>query len=488
MQPKFTLKKSGVFYLLTPMLSLLFLLLTGSMNAQQYINGNLSTGATHVGTGTAAPAGTTWSELQGANTGLGFGANITAGFTLADNFVVPAGPSWNLTKVTFYAYSTGFAGATSPFVDARVQIFNTDPSTGSPVPVFGDLTTNRFLASSLANIFRTSATAADQSRRVWKIEATVNTTLAPGTYWIEWALGNGGLSNFTPPSTVAGQPTPAGGNSKQHDIGLGTWTNLVDAGGGGAQDQYFIVDYTTGACAGTPAPGNTLSSLASVCPGISFTLSLQNATPGSGVTYQWQSSPDGTTWTNIGGATSSTYSSTLTATTQYRCNVTCGGNTTASTPVTVNLTPPSGCYCTAGATSTSFEKISNVTFNTINNNSSSTAGYENFLSVTTNVIKGQTLPISVSISGAFSSDQVFVWIDFNQNGSFTDPGEQVYTSGQGVGPHVGNATISAAALTGATRMRVRMHDASLVVTPHLVVTPAMDRWKIIQLIFSLVRR
>ncbi|NDB53137.1 MAG: hypothetical protein EB025_03565, partial [Chitinophagaceae bacterium] len=84
-----------------------------------------------------------------------------------------------------------------------------------------------------------------------------------------------------------------------------------------------------------------------------------------------------------------------------------------------------------------------------------------FQTQSTNVIAGQTLPISVSISGAFSSDQVLVWIDFNQNGSFTDAGEAVYTSAQGVGPHVGNITIPSSALTGPTRMRVRMHDASL---------------------------
>ncbi len=46
-------------------------------------------------------------------------------------------------------------------------------------------------------------------------------------------------------------------------------------------------------CTGTPAPGNTLSTANPVCPGINFTLSKQNSTPGSGVTNQWQSSPDG---------------------------------------------------------------------------------------------------------------------------------------------------------------------------------------------------
>jgi len=215
------------------------------------------------------------------------------------------------------------------------------------------------------------------------------------------------------------------------------------------------------ACAGTPAPGNTVSSVSTVCPGVNFTLSLQNNFTTTGITYQWQSSADGSTWTNVTGATNATLTRTQTAATYYRCQVTCAGNTGTSNSVLVALSPNSSCYCAAGATSTAFEKISNVTFGTINNNSTSSAGYENFLTQSTNVIAGQTLPISVSISGGFSSDQVLVWIDFNQDGDFTDAGENVYTSSQGVGPHVGNITIPSTASIGSTRMRVRMHDAAL---------------------------
>ena len=69
--------------------------------------------------------------------------------------------------------------------------------------------------------------------------------------------------------------------------------------------------------------------------------------------------------------------------------------------------------------------------------------------------------MSVTISGAFSSDQVLVWIDLNQDGDFVDPGEYVWTSATGVGPHTGNITISPTATLGQTRMRVRMHDSAL---------------------------
>lgn len=446
----------------------LICLSAGKLNAQQFINGNLSTGATHVGTGTTAPAGTAWSELQGGNTGLGSGANITAGFSIADNFTVPAGPSWAVTKVTFFAYSTGFAGAVSPFVDTRVQIFNTDPSVGNPAPIYGDLTTNRFAASSLANIFRTGGATADQTRRVWKIEATVNVVLAPGTYWIEWAHGNGGLSNFTPPSTSTGVPSPAGANSLQRNFsgGLpGTWAAITDAGG--PQDQYFIVDYTTGPCAGTPAPGNTIASVATACAGNSFTLSLQNPTLGSGVSYQWQSaSAVGGPWTNF-GTNASTQTTSLAATTFYRCNVTCAGGpaTTASTPVQVNLTPVTSCYCIPVATDCSLDdEILNVTLGTFTNSSSgcSGAGYTNYSALTgATLVSGAPNPISVSV-GPGGTETVYVWVDYDKNGVFD--ASEFSVIGVGNGSTINGSIPVPAGMTGSTRMRVRVRFGATALT------------------------
>lgn len=453
MQPNFTYLKKTSSLMLSLFFSLLFVLLSFVTFAQSYSNGPLSTGTTS-SNGAAAPTGFAWSEVQTGNTIAGYGANIATGFSVADNFSVIG--SWAVSKMTFFAYSTGYAGTTSPFNNVRVAIYNTDPSVGNPTPVFGDRTTNRFLASSSASMYRIFNAQPGTTRHIFAIEATVSVTLTTGNYWVEWSVG-GPASNFCPNVTIVGSQFPPGGNAKQRSA-AGAWTTLLD--GVNPQEMPFIINYFTTPCAGTPAPGNTVSSVTTVCPAINFNLSLQNPTIGSGVTYQWQSSADGTTWTTVTGATNSTYSTNQTAARYYRCQVTCSGNTGTSTPVLVALSPPTSCYCLAGATSIAFEKISNVTFGTINNNSTSTAGYENFTSLSTNVIAGQTLPISVSISGAFSSDEVRVWIDFNQDGDFFDAGEAVYVSARGFGPHVGNITISGSATLGATRMRVRMHDAA----------------------------
>src|SRR5690606_8901662 len=109
-------------------------------------------------------------------------------------------------------------------------------------------------------------------------------------------------------------------------------------------------------CAGTPDPGNTTGP-ASACTGVDFNLTFENAEAASGLTYQWQSSPDGVTWTNV-GTDSPTLTISQTAATYYQVIVTCDGfGSGTSTPLLVGMAL---CYCESTATSTSFEKISNV--------------------------------------------------------------------------------------------------------------------------------
>ena len=86
-------------------------------------------------------------------------------------------------------------------------------------------------------------------------------------------------------------------------------------------------------CSGTPAPGNTITSTATPCAGNNFNLSLQNATIGGGVTYQWYNTAGAIT-----GATAATYTANTITATSYYCAVTCSGNTTNSVPVAITPT------------------------------------------------------------------------------------------------------------------------------------------------------
>lgn len=97
--------------------------------------------------------------------------------------------------------------------------------------------------------------------------------------------------------------------------------------------------YTATACSGAPNPGNTLASATSgTCSTpYSTTLSLQNSVTGTGVSYQWYNNAG-----VIAGATSSVYTTTISAADSFYCAVTCSGSgiTTNSAPISVSSPPP----------------------------------------------------------------------------------------------------------------------------------------------------
>ncbi|MFT3910280.1 MAG: hypothetical protein QM737_12695 [Ferruginibacter sp.] len=227
MQKNSTQKKFPAFLKNLRLLFSIFCLLAGTANAQVYINGNLSTG-TIASSGEAAPPGTTWSEIQSGNTIAGFSSGLVANIAVADDFTVPAGATWNISSLTFYAYSTNYAGTTSPFDDLRIRIFDTDPSVGNPTPIFGDLTTNRLTSSSFANMYRIFNATVGTTRMIWDLNASVSLSLTAGTYWIQWQTGTTLAANWTPPSTVVGTVTQPGNNGLQLDLSTNSWTPLLD--------------------------------------------------------------------------------------------------------------------------------------------------------------------------------------------------------------------------------------------------------------------
>ncbi|RKS25670.1 putative secreted protein (Por secretion system target) [Flavobacterium endophyticum] len=90
-------------------------------------------------------------------------------------------------------------------------------------------------------------------------------------------------------------------------------------------------------CSGTPNPGNTIASSTSICAGASVALSLQNAVSGSGVSYQWKSSTNGTTYNDISGATGPTLTVVPTVSTYYQCVVTCSAGPATGTSAPVHI-------------------------------------------------------------------------------------------------------------------------------------------------------
>ena len=90
-------------------------------------------------------------------------------------------------------------------------------------------------------------------------------------------------------------------------------------------------------------------------------------------------------------------------------------------------------------------------------------GYFFYSTMTHTGIGGTLFNFTGTTSSYGSSEYVSIWVDWNQNGNFLDPGENVFAIGPMVGayaPFSGSATIPLTATPGTTRMRVMVNYAS----------------------------
>src|SRR5690606_1777437 len=127
------------------------------------------------------------------------------------------------------------------------------------------------------------------------------------------------------------------------------------------------------------------------CLGTDFTLSIENVIQENGISYQWETSTDGTTWvTATGSSTGFTYTAMQMEVTWYRCQVSCaGGGTAASTPVQVGLNPPNECYCTPTGAANNEHEIRNFTLGYLNNTCGPSVGTNGYMDYTRIVAPAQ---------------------------------------------------------------------------------------------------
>jgi len=203
-----------------------------------YDNGPL---VTHPGGGAGGADASALQTALGMGT-YGFGAQVSAGNRVADEFTVTDAAGWTIDTITFFAYQTG-SGTTSTINALNLQIWNGAPN-GGGVVVWGDTSTNILASSVWSNIYRVLDTAlTDTQRPIMACVATVGTTLPPGTYWLDWQFGGTLASGpWQPAVSILGQTTT--GNAMQYTP-AGGWANLVDVG---PQGLPFIVEGNPAIC------------------------------------------------------------------------------------------------------------------------------------------------------------------------------------------------------------------------------------------------
>ena len=146
---------------------------------------------------------------------------------------------------------------------------------------------------------------------------------------------NGSGSGINYQLCAGGMPVGASlaGTGTSFDFGLqsvpGTYTVIgvnTATGCTGNMAGAAIISLITSTCSGLPSAGAASVSMSSYCSGLADTLKLTGNTTACGISFQWQSSPDGISWTNISGA-SNTYNTIFpSAPLYYRNAVTCSSS------------------------------------------------------------------------------------------------------------------------------------------------------------------
>ncbi len=203
-------------------------------------------------------------------------------------------------------------------------------------------------------------------------------------------------------------------------------------------------------CSGHPTAGTVKP--VTPCPNADFPLSLLGSSQAAGLTYQWQSSTNGSTWSAAGitNATQAIATGNIAAPTWFRCIVTCTNSSTNNVDTTpayqVQLAPFYVCYCqsTSNPTYYNYGNVGNFKVTTqpanvtlLNNGTASpltynTTAIQNYTSFTNlpavpmyqdSLYKFFVTEISQTyfVTG---TNYGAVYLDYDRNGSF-DPYERI---------------------------------------------------------------
>lgn len=241
-------------------------------------------------------------------------------------------------------------------------------------------------------------------------------------------------------------------------------------------------------CTGKPVAG-TVQPI-TPCANTDFQLGLLNSAQSASLSYQWQMSTNGTTWTSTGltNANQMIPTANISAATYFRCIITCANSGLADTTPAyqVQIAPFYMCYCASTATSNSYSDIGNVTITNSNNavtvlnngvatpatnNATAVNLYTDFrTSVSPTVLYRDSvynMQVTQINATSFAASTVAAYIDYNANGIF-EPTEQLYKLSTSSGtPYVQSPfTIPGNANIGLTGMRVIMaYGSSATINP-----------------------
>ena len=255
----------------------------------------------------------------------------------------------------------------------------------------------------------------------------------------DWALYSAGLPNVVVSELEIYYNTgsPNLSRIRAATFGRGLWESELYAPATSPPTSDFTADNTT------PVVGET----------VTFTdLTINDPT-----SWFWTFTPATVTYLNGTSSTSQnpvvsfnaagTYDVEL-----YTENANGSDNETKTGYITVGTGSPTYCAASGGGG----EYISGVQIGTINNTGTTADGYHDYTSLSTDIDMLSTNSITVTNGTIYASDDLGIWIDWNQDGDFVDANENVVcTANDGAnGTYFFSVPVSAS--LGNTRMRIRI--------------------------------
>ncbi len=295
-----------------------------------------------------------------------------------------------------------------------------------------------------------------------------------------YTIDVGATLNFMDPVTLSVTGLPAGTTAgfSSNPVTPGSSTTLTISNTGSAASGTYALE-VTGTSTTTPKTLDLNLDIRDVAPGsINLLTPMDGATNVStqtNLTLTWETDMDATAYnfeiatdpafssivessSNAGG--SFTLTSNLSANTTYFWRVTptniCGSGTTSST---FSFDSQDVVYCDASGDDASEEWIESIEVAGVSNVSGTDDGYGDFSSITIDVDVNETYDFTLTPEweATLYDEYWMIWIDYNNNGDFTDAGENVFDQGGAdQNTQTGSFTIPATATLGNVRMRIAM--------------------------------
>ncbi len=335
---------------------------------------------------------------------------------------------------------------------------------------------NIFLAVNTANFTINSTTPTFLVENNTGDQSACNSGGGEVNYTLNFNFVNGFSENVT--FSTTGQPAGSLVEFSPTSINADGNVTMTVSNLDGVAAQSYTIDVTATSTSVTQNVSAGLTVYSSTFSALNLTFPADGATAAPLVpTFTWDAESNATSYDveistdsgfgtifHSGNATTNSYvSPTLTPTTQYYWRVRPKNSCATGSYTSASFTTDAGSYCASTFNETAnSEWILRVQFNTIDKTSRNDHdptpddGYQDFTSESTNVVRGDTHNIAVTMNTAGFQDHCYVFIDWNQDFEF-DLNTERYNLGtmfDDEGTLDLDITVPNNAVFGSTRMRV----------------------------------